>query len=187
MVKALLAHSLDPVVTTGDAELACRLTALDPERVHVEHWVSLPDLLPACDLVVAHGGAGTVLAALTAGVPLVLLPRGATSHIRTSNACRTRGAAHVIGTDPIAHADLDHALSSLITVARYRTAARELAAEIVSTPGPHQGAAHPANAGSGQGHTRSYPRLTPAPQHSTHRPQASRLPAGRQPCSRPAS
>ena len=50
---------------------------VDPSRVHIERFVPLSDLLTGVSAVVAHGGAGTVLAALSRGLPLVLLPQGA--------------------------------------------------------------------------------------------------------------
>lgn len=43
-------------------------------NVHVEEWVDQADVLPVADLVVCHGGSGTVLGALSAGVPLVIVP-----------------------------------------------------------------------------------------------------------------
>lgn len=45
-----------------------------PGNVHVEAWVDQALVLPHADLVVCHGGSGTVLGALGAGVPLVLVP-----------------------------------------------------------------------------------------------------------------
>jgi UDP:flavonoid glycosyltransferase YjiC (YdhE family) len=50
---------------------------VDPSRVHIERFVPLSDLLTGVSAVVAHGGGGTVLAALSRGLPLVLLPQGA--------------------------------------------------------------------------------------------------------------
>lgn len=138
VVEALLSSGFCVVITTSHAELTARLIALDPERVHVERWVSLPDLFPHCRLVVSHAGAGTVLAALAAGVPLLLLPRGAPSQARMSQACQSRGAARAITSEPITAPDIDEALRSLIAEDRFRTAARELAREIAATPGPDE-------------------------------------------------
>ncbi|MEA2390313.1 MAG: hypothetical protein QOK31_422 [Solirubrobacteraceae bacterium] len=135
VVEGLLSHGYDAVVTTGDAQLARRLTALDPKRVRVEQWVSLPALLASCDLVVSHGGAGTVLAALAAGVPLLLLPRGAPSQERMSRACGTRGAARVIAPTAVTATKFDDAVATLTTDDRFRTAARQLADEIAAMPG----------------------------------------------------
>jgi UDP:flavonoid glycosyltransferase YjiC (YdhE family) len=45
-------------------------------NTQLEHWVNIhfSDLLPRTDLVVTTGGAGTVLASLRAGVPVILIP-----------------------------------------------------------------------------------------------------------------
>ena len=48
-----------------------------PANVHVERWVAQASVMPHAAAMVAHGGAGTTLAALAAGVPLVLLPLSA--------------------------------------------------------------------------------------------------------------
>ncbi len=46
-----------------------------PPNVHVERWVEQSDVLAQADVVVCHGGSGTVCGALAAGVPLVMVPR----------------------------------------------------------------------------------------------------------------
>jgi MGT family glycosyltransferase len=43
-------------------------------NVHVRDWLSHEALLPRCDVVVTTGGAGTTMAALRAGAPLVMVP-----------------------------------------------------------------------------------------------------------------
>jgi len=45
-----------------------------PANVHVEPWVDQAHVLPEADVVVCHGGSGTVYGALAAGVPLVVTP-----------------------------------------------------------------------------------------------------------------
>lgn len=45
-------------------------------NIRVERYVSHGDLFPHTDVVVTTGGAGTVLSALAAGVPLVVVPTG---------------------------------------------------------------------------------------------------------------
>jgi MGT family glycosyltransferase len=63
------------IMTTGDDRDPVALD-LGPiaSNVRVARWVSHSDLLPYTDVVVTTGGAGTVLAALHAGVPLVIVP-----------------------------------------------------------------------------------------------------------------
>ena len=45
-----------------------------PSNVRIERWVDQADVMADAVLVVCHGGAGTTLAALAAGVPLVVFP-----------------------------------------------------------------------------------------------------------------
>jgi len=44
-------------------------------NVTVTRWVRHADVLPQCSVVITHGGHGTVMKALIAGVPLILVPR----------------------------------------------------------------------------------------------------------------
>ena len=135
-VRALLAAGFSALVTTPDAELAGTLRGLDTTRVRVEEWVSLPQVLSSCRLVVTHGGAGSVLAALAAGLPLLLLPGGSPSQLRMSQACARRGVALAVGPRQIESADLDAALTHLTVDDGFRAAARQVAAEIASMPAP---------------------------------------------------
>ncbi len=45
-----------------------------PANVHVERWVTEPEVLAHASVAVGHGGAGTTLSALAAGCPLVVVP-----------------------------------------------------------------------------------------------------------------
>lgn len=45
--------------------------------MHVERFVPQAEVLPSVDLVVSHGGSGSLAAALAHGLPSVLLPLGA--------------------------------------------------------------------------------------------------------------
>ncbi len=56
----------------GDESLLARQSP----TVRVERFIPQSLLLPRCAAVVCHGGAGTILAALDAGLPLLLLPVG---------------------------------------------------------------------------------------------------------------
>lgn len=73
-----LGHTaMEVIMTTGrhrdPADLD--LGTLAP-NIRVERYVPHADLFPRTDVVVTTGGAGTVLTALTAGVPLVVVPTG---------------------------------------------------------------------------------------------------------------
>ncbi len=63
------------IMTTGGDRNPAELN-LGPvaRNIHITRWVSHSELLPNTDLVVTTGGAGTVLATLNAGVPLIIIP-----------------------------------------------------------------------------------------------------------------
>jgi UDP:flavonoid glycosyltransferase YjiC (YdhE family) len=48
-----------------------------PANVHLEPFVDQATVMGLVDLVVHHGGSGTILAALANAVPQVLMPKGA--------------------------------------------------------------------------------------------------------------
>jgi len=62
------------LVTTGPAVDPAVIAA--PPNVTVTRWVRHADILPHCSAVITHGGHGTVMKALIAGVPLVVVPLG---------------------------------------------------------------------------------------------------------------
>jgi UDP:flavonoid glycosyltransferase YjiC (YdhE family) len=61
------------LVTVGN-ELDLEAVGAAPANVHVTRWVPQADALAKASLVVSHGGSGTTLGALAAGLPLVVVP-----------------------------------------------------------------------------------------------------------------
>lgn len=82
-----------------------------PGNVRLERWVPQETVLPHADLVVCHGGSGTVLGALAAGVPLVICPLFADQPIN-ARLIEQAGAGRVL----TARADRPGALGSLESV-----------------------------------------------------------------------
>lgn len=72
-VAALADVDARVLLTVGRRFDAAALGAV-PEHVHVEAWVEQDRVLAEADLVVCHGGSGTVYGALSAGVPVVTMP-----------------------------------------------------------------------------------------------------------------
>jgi diacylglycerol O-acyltransferase len=62
------------LITTGSAVDPAGIVA--PANVMVTDWVRHADVLPDCATVVTHGGHGTVMKSLRAGVPVVVAPLG---------------------------------------------------------------------------------------------------------------
>ena len=76
----------DVVVTVG-RDLDPAAFGATPGHVRVERFVPQDEVLATTDLVVSHGGSGSLMAALAHGLPSVLLPLGAD---QPHNALRAR-------------------------------------------------------------------------------------------------
>jgi MGT family glycosyltransferase len=73
--KGLANLPMQVIMTTGGNREPGEIDLLPiAGNIHIVRWVSHSELLPKTNVVVTTGGAGTVLAALHAGVPMVIVP-----------------------------------------------------------------------------------------------------------------
>lgn len=124
---------VEVTVTIGDAITPAELGDL-PATVRVEPFLPLGEILPACDLVVSHGGSGTVIASLAFGVPQLVLAMGAD---QPDNADRCRDLNVGLALDPlsVSPADIAGATTTVLRDPRYRGAAERMADEAHLLPG----------------------------------------------------
>ena len=116
------------LVTTGPAVDPAVISA--PQKVTVTRWVRHADVLPHCSAVITHGGHGTVMKALIAGVPLILVPLG---RDQPDNAARVVHAGAGIRLRKNASAGpLRAAITRVIADPRYRAAADVMAARLAA-------------------------------------------------------
>jgi hypothetical protein len=127
-------HDVDVVVTIGEQNQVSSLGP-QPANVHVERWLPLPLLLPRCTAAICHAGSGTTLAALGAGLPLLLLPQGA-DQFENAAVCARAGVARVLTPDAVSPESLSAELAMVLSEARYRQAARRVRDEIVAMLAP---------------------------------------------------
>jgi UDP:flavonoid glycosyltransferase YjiC (YdhE family) len=140
VLAALSAHPVDVVVTLGADGDPAALGA-QPENVHVHRFIPQAELLPRCDAVIAHGGAGTMLGALAHGLPLLLLPQGADQHYNAQRVTAA-GAALTLAPAQATSATIERAIDTLLGDAQLRAGAQRVATEIAAMPGPDTAAAH---------------------------------------------
>jgi UDP:flavonoid glycosyltransferase YjiC (YdhE family) len=114
------------LVTVGNDADPAELGAL-PANAHVERWIPQSAVMPHAAAMVGHGGSGSTLSALAAGVPLALVPLFAD---QPYNAARVEqlGAGLVLEQDL---GGLENAIHALLADPR---AARAIAAEVASLP-----------------------------------------------------
>jgi UDP-glucoronosyl and UDP-glucosyl transferase len=132
----LSAQDVDALVTVGRDQDPATLAPLPP-NARVERYIPQATLLPQCSVVVHHGGAGTTFGCLVHGVPQVVIPQGADNFI---NAAMVEGAGagltlHPNEVNPEAIRD---AVMAIVREPRFSAAARRVADEIVSMPGPDE-------------------------------------------------
>lgn len=106
-----------------------------PANVHVARYLPQAGVLPRCDMVVCHGGSGTVLGALAHGLPLLLLPQGANQEWNARR-CAAIGAGAVIEPHELTRAMLAHKVREVAGTASYRAGAQSVQREIAAMPSP---------------------------------------------------
>ncbi len=137
LLRGLESEAVEVVMTVGDLNDPAAFGELSP-TVHVEKWLALSPLLARCDAVLCHAGSGTTLAALAAGLPLVLVPQGA-DQFDNARACERAGAARVLMPDRVTPAAVRDAVRTVLQDdSTERAAARTLAAEIAAMPSATQ-------------------------------------------------
>ncbi|GGJ51505.1 glycosyltransferase [Streptomyces brasiliensis] len=135
-IEGLLPLEVPVLVAAGPVVPVEELGEL-PERVVAVPWVAQPEALRHASVVVQHGGAGTTLATLAAGLPQLVLPQGADGPAN-GRAVAAAGAGEVVlGPDQSADA-VTQATRRLLSEESYRVAARKVATEIAAMPDPAQ-------------------------------------------------
>ena len=109
-----------------------------PPNVRVERYIPA-SLLPRCDLVLTHGGSGTMMAALVNGLPLVLTPISA-DQPDNADRCADLGVGRVVDADRVSPEAVRNAVLAVLTDRSYRAQAGRLRGEIRALPGPDHSA-----------------------------------------------
>jgi UDP:flavonoid glycosyltransferase YjiC (YdhE family) len=129
IIDAAARLDVELVLALGDVDTSA-LGTLAP-HVRVAGWIPLNTLLRSCAAIVHHGGAGTTLTALDAGVPQLVLPSGADRYINAA-AVRDRGVGIYSETGDVDGAQLHR----LIHDTALREAVAEVRAEMRAMPSP---------------------------------------------------
>lgn len=106
-----------------------------PAGVTVHRYLPMSALLPVADLVAFHGGSGTMLAALAAGRPMVIVPLAA-DQPDNADLCERAGVARVVPLEALTADAVRDAVTDILSKPTYRERAATIAAEIAAMPGP---------------------------------------------------
>ncbi len=131
LASALGRIEADVLLTVGPFETG-QLTGVPP-NVRIRAYEA-QSVAMQCDVVVTHAGAGTTVAALSRGLPVVAVPMFAD---QMHNADRLATAGLGLRVDPgQLISDLPAAVEAVLTDPSYRLRARQVAAEIGARPQP---------------------------------------------------
>ncbi|ANN17755.1 MGT family glycosyl transferase [Amycolatopsis orientalis] len=108
-----------------------------PEHIHLANYLPQDDVLPYCDAVLNHGGSGSLLGAITHGLPMVLLPMGADQPHNGDRAVAL-GLGKVLDVIDATPEDIRDAVSSVLREPSYREAAGRLRDEVTAYPPPEE-------------------------------------------------
>jgi UDP:flavonoid glycosyltransferase YjiC (YdhE family) len=134
LLEALASLDVDVLLTTGWGIGLDDLGAV-PANVVVETYVPQAQVLDRAALVVCHGGSGTMLASLGAGLPIVALPQGADQFINAPWWARS-GAVTVLQPPDLDAALIASSISSALDSPAMRAAAELIARDIAAMPSP---------------------------------------------------
>ncbi|RYJ27746.1 glycosyltransferase [Streptomyces sp. L-9-10] len=113
---------------------------VDHDRVTFVGFTPLSELLRDTDLVVAHGGAGTTIGTLAAGIPMVIAPQGADQFIQADRVAAA-GAGLGLPGGTATPEGVAKAASAVLADQGFRAAARTVADQIAAMPSPAEVAA----------------------------------------------
>ncbi|GAA3882880.1 glycosyltransferase [Saccharothrix violaceirubra] len=123
-VIATVGHHVDP------AEFGVRRPG-----VRIERYVPQDEILPRCDLVISHGGSGSVVGTLAHGLPMVLVPLGA-DQPHNADQCVRLGVAGKLDPVTATPEDVRAVVHEVLTNPDHRRAAERVRAEILGLPEP---------------------------------------------------
>jgi UDP:flavonoid glycosyltransferase YjiC (YdhE family) len=104
-----------------------------PPNVVVGGFIPHAQLLGHCDLVICHGGAGSVLDALAVGLPLLIVPQAADNFYNARRVVAA-GAGRTMQHADVTAAAVGREVDLLLSRTTYRDKAAAIAAEIAAMP-----------------------------------------------------
>jgi UDP:flavonoid glycosyltransferase YjiC (YdhE family) len=123
------------VVVTVGPHIDPAAFGAQPAHIQVRTYVAQDTILPHCQLVISHGGSGSVLGALAHGRPMVLIPMGADQPLNAAR-CEQLGVGWVLDPVALAPIEVQAAVQGVLAAPNYRLAAERMRADFAALPEP---------------------------------------------------
>jgi UDP:flavonoid glycosyltransferase YjiC (YdhE family) len=134
VLEGLCDLPVNVIVTVGpffnDADLGAQ-----PANVYIESYIPQDLILPHCDLVVSHGGSGSMSGVLLHGLPSVLIPMGADQPLNAAR-CQKLGMAQVLDPIETTPDSVRSAAADVLSDPGYRRRVEIIRDEFIALPGP---------------------------------------------------
>jgi MGT family glycosyltransferase len=134
VLEGLADEPIDVVMTVGANGDPAALTPF-PANTIVERFIPQAELLPRCQAVVHHGGAGTTFGALAHGLPQLVIPQGADNFAHAAMV-EQAGEAVVLLPGEATPSNVRDGVRRILAEPTYADRARRTADEIAVMPGP---------------------------------------------------
>ena len=131
-LEALAPLDADVLLAVGDRRDPAELGPL-PANARVERWVPQAEVMRSAAAMVGHGGSGSTLAALAAGVPQALVPLFVDGPVNAARVAELGAGVALSGPDAIG-GELAGAVRELLDEPGHRAGAAAVAAEIAALP-----------------------------------------------------
>ncbi|MET0406154.1 MAG: glycosyltransferase [Cystobacter sp.] len=128
---------VDLILTVG-RDLDPSVLGPRPANVHVERYIPQSLLLPRCDLAILHGGYSSVMSALYAGVPSLIVPLGADQPMNAEASARI-GMSRVVRPTQLTPEFIRQQVREMLADTSSRERVRRLQAEVQALPGVEHG------------------------------------------------
>lgn len=135
------------IATLDELSVEMVVAVPNPDEVRSPQWNDLPSsvkavgrfplsvVVPGCDLLINHGGAGSAMTALVNGVPQLTVPHYG-DQFRTAGQVALRGVGLALPVADISPEAVKSAVSALLEVPEFGQAARAIAEENARLPSP---------------------------------------------------
>lgn len=133
ILEGLRDEPINLILTVGHNQSPADFGA-QPPNVHIEQYIPQSLLLPHCDLIITHGGSGTVMDALSHGLPMVIIPIAA-DQPPNAQSCARLGVARVIQPDQRTPEAIREATRDVLQNPNYRQNAQRIRDEMQALPG----------------------------------------------------
>lgn len=133
VLEVLADEPVRVLLTTGRGLDPAELGSV-PDNAKVERWWAQTDVMPHAEVAVGHGGFGTTMNAIAAGVPQVIMPLFSLDQRLNAQQVEAVGAGLALrrGAEDVGR--IPQAVRTLLAGTSHREAAQEVAAQIAQLP-----------------------------------------------------